>query len=107
MKKDLEESNGWITKKSILDKKNRPTMEFVQTLDEIPPMSYDLIDFTKYKNLSIPVTILAGIGDRVTPNKTHSFQLHKNIKHSKLIELSNVEHSIPELNPMKIIEEIQ
>lgn len=52
MKKDLEESNGWITKKSILEKKKRPTMEFVQTLDEIPPMSYDLIDFTKYKNLT-------------------------------------------------------
>jgi pimeloyl-ACP methyl ester carboxylesterase len=57
--------------------------------------------------LSIPVTILAGVGDRVTPNRIHSFQLHKDIKHSKLIELNNVEHSIPELNPMKIIEEIQ
>ena len=27
-------------------------MEFVDSLDEIPPMSYDLIDFTKYKNLT-------------------------------------------------------
>ena len=32
--------------------RKRLTMEFVQTLDEIPPMSYDLIDFTKYKNLT-------------------------------------------------------
>ena len=52
MIKDLEESNGWITNKSLAEKKNRPTMEFVETLDEIPPMSYDLIDFTKYKNLT-------------------------------------------------------
>jgi anaerobic magnesium-protoporphyrin IX monomethyl ester cyclase len=49
---DLEQSNGWITKKSLEEKKKRPTMEFVDSLDEIPPMSYDLIDFTKYKNLT-------------------------------------------------------
>ena len=52
MIKDLEESNGWITKNSLAEKKKRPTMEFVDSLDEIPPMSYDLIDFTKYKNLT-------------------------------------------------------
>ena len=63
--------------------------------------------FENYQNLSIPITILAGIGDRVTPSKTHSFRLHEDIKHSKLIKLNNVQHSIPELNPIKIIEEIQ
>ena len=52
MHKDLEESNGWITKKSLENNKKRPTMEFVQELDEIPPMSYELIDFNKYKNLT-------------------------------------------------------
>jgi len=52
MLKDLEESNGWISKESIELKKKRPTMEFVDELDEIPPMSYELIDFEKYKNLT-------------------------------------------------------
>ena len=116
--------------KSVIDRSaddnfpdNKPTPEFVNrvgaeltlrpaslesyALDAINLKSSLSKQYKNYENLSIPVTILAGIGDRVTPNKTHSFQLHKNIKHSKLIELSNVEHSIPELNPMKIIEEIQ
>ena len=85
----------------------RPASLESYALDAINLKSSLSKQYKNYENLSIPVTILAGIGDRVTPNKTHSFQLHKNIKHSKLIELSNVEHSIPELNPMKIIEEIQ
>ena len=84
----------------------RPTSLESYALDAINLKSSLSKQYKKYKNLSIPVTILAGIDDRVTPNKTHSFQLHKDIKHSKLIELNNVEHSIPELNPMKIIEEI-
>jgi pimeloyl-ACP methyl ester carboxylesterase len=85
----------------------RPATLESYALDAINLKSALSKQFKKYENLSIPVTILAGVGDRVTPNKTHSFQLHKDIKHSKLIELYNVEHSIPELNPMKIIEEIQ
>ena len=85
----------------------RPTSLESYALDAINLKSSLSKQYKKYKDLSIPITILAGIGDRVTPNETHSFQLHKNIKHSELIELSNVEHSIPELNPMKIIEEIQ
>ena len=85
----------------------RPASLESYALDAINLKSSLSKQYKNYENLIIPVTILAGIGDRVTPNKTHSFQLHKNIKHSKLIELSNVEHSIPELNPMRIIEEIQ
>ena len=116
--------------KSVIDRSaddnfpdNKPTLGFINrvgaeltlrpatlesyALDAINLKSALSKQFKKYQNLSIPVTILAGLGDRVTPNKTHSFQLNKDIKHSKLIELSNVEHSIPELKPMKIIEEIQ
>ncbi|MDC0032321.1 alpha/beta hydrolase [Pelagibacteraceae bacterium] len=85
----------------------RPATLESYALDAINLKSALSKQFRNYENLSIPITILAGIGDRVTPNKTHSFQLHKDIKHSTLIELNNVEHSIPELNPMKIIEEIQ
>ena len=85
----------------------RPATLESYALDAINLKSALSKQFRNYENLTIPVTILAGVGDRVTPNKTHSFQLHKDIKHSKLIELNNVEHSIPELNPMKIIEEIQ
>ena len=85
----------------------RPAILESYALDAINLKSALSEQFKNYKDLSVPVTILAGLGDRVTPNKTHSFQLHKDIKHSKLIELNNVEHSIPELNPMKIIEEIQ
>ena len=85
----------------------RPATLESYALDAINLKSALSKQFKKYENLSIPITIMAGIGDRVTPNKIHSFQLHKDIKHSKLIELNNVEHSIPELNPMKIIEQIQ
>ena len=127
--KIFSQTYAMIYGKSVIDRSaddnfpdNKPTPGFVNrvgaelTLRPASLVSYalDAINlksslskqYKNYENLSIPVTILAGIGDRVTPNKTHSFQLHKNIKHSKLIELSNVEHSIPELNPMKIIEEI-
>lgn len=85
----------------------RPSILESYALDAINLKSSLSRQSKNYENLSIPVTILAGVGDRVTPNRIHSFQLHKDIKHSKLIELNNVEHSIPELNPMKIIEEIQ
>ena len=128
--KIFSQTYAMIYGKSVIDRSaddnfpdNKPTPGFVNrvgaeltlrpaslesyALDAINLKSSLSKQYKKYKNLSIPVTILAGIGDRVTPNNTHSFQLHKNIKHSKLIELSNVEHSIPELNPMKIIEEIQ
>ena len=128
--KIFSQTYAMIYGKSVIDRSaddnfpdNKPTPGFVNrvgaeltlrpaslesyALDAINLKSSLSKQYKKYKNLSIPVTILAGKGDRVTPNKTHSFQLHKNIKHSKLIELSNVEHSIPELNPMKIIEEIQ
>ena len=128
--KIFSQTYAMIYGKSVIDRSaddnfpdNKPTPGFVNrvgaeltlrpaslesyALDAINLKSSLSKQYKKYKNLSIPVTILSGIGDRVTPNKTHSFQLHKNIKHSKLIELSNVEHSIPELSPMKIIEEIQ
>tara|TARA_A100000164_G_C21818301_1_gene729041 strand:- start:93 stop:1004 length:912 start_codon:yes stop_codon:yes gene_type:complete len=128
--KIFSQTYAMIYGKSVIDRSaddnfpdNKPTPGFVNrvgaeltlrpaslesyALDAINLKSSLSKQYKKYKNLNIPVTILAGKGDRVTPNKTHSFQLHKNIKHSKLIELSNVEHSIPELNPMKIIEEIQ
>ncbi len=62
--------------------------------------------YENYERISLPVSILAGKGDRVTPNKIHSFQLHEDIKHSKLIEVKGTEHSIPELNPSIILEEV-
>ena len=127
--KIFSQTYAMIYGKSVIDRSaddnfpdNKPTPGFVNrvgaeltlrpaslesyALDAINLKSSLSKQYKKYKNLSIPVTILAGIDDRVTPNKTHSFQLHKDIKHSKLIELNDVEHSIPELNPMKIIEEI-
>ena len=85
----------------------RPTTLESYALDAINLKSSLSKQYQNYNKLKLPVTILAGIGDRVTPNKTHSYKLHKDIKHSKLIELNEVEHSIPELNPIKIIEEIQ
>jgi pimeloyl-ACP methyl ester carboxylesterase len=128
--KIFSQTYAMIYGKSVIDRSaddnfpdNKPTPGFVNrvgaeltlrpaslesyALDAINLKSSLSKQYKNYENLSIPVTILAGVGDRVTPNKTHSFQLHKDIKHSKLIELNNVEHSIPELNPMKIIEEIQ
>jgi len=85
----------------------RPATLESYALDAINLKSSLSKQYKNYGNLSLPVSILAGVGDRVTPNKTHSFQLHKDIKQSKLIEVNDVEHSIPELNPMKIVAEIQ
>ena len=61
----------------------------------------------KYQKIKLPITIIAGTNDRVTPNKIHSFQLHQEIKHSSLIKVDGVEHSIPELKPGVIEEEIR
>ena len=61
----------------------------------------------KYYKIKLPITIIAGSNDRVTPNKIHSFQLHQEIKHSSLIKVDGVEHSIPELKPGVIEEEIR
>ena len=60
-----------------------------------------------YNHLTIPVTIMAGKGDSVTPNKIHSYQLNSDIKHSKLVNLDSVAHSIPELRPDLIKNEIE
>ena len=64
------------------------------------------IQYSKYSSLKIPITIIAGIGDRVTPNETHSFRLHEDVKHSLLIKVDGVEHSIPELRPDVIEDEL-
>jgi pimeloyl-ACP methyl ester carboxylesterase len=85
----------------------RPSSLESYALDAINLRSSLSKQYKNYNNLTLPVVILAGVGDRVTPNKTHSFQLHKDIKHSKLVKVTGAEHSIPELNPMKIMDEIK
>jgi pimeloyl-ACP methyl ester carboxylesterase len=62
---------------------------------------------TSYKKINIPVTIMLGEEDNVTPNKVHSFRLHNDIIHSKLVKVSGVAHSIPELEPGLIKLEIE
>ena len=84
----------------------RPKVLESYALDAINLRSSLSSQHKNYSKLTIPVSILAGVGDRVTPNETHSFQLHEDIKHSKLIEINDTEHSIPELNPSAIIQEI-
>jgi pimeloyl-ACP methyl ester carboxylesterase len=60
-----------------------------------------------YTKLTLPVTIMSGDEDSVTPNKIHSYKLHNDILHSKLIKVSGVAHSIPELKPSLIKIEIE
>ena len=60
-----------------------------------------------YIELTIPITIMAGDEDTVTPNKIHSYILHNDISHSKLVKVSGVAHSIPELKPSLIKIEIE
>ena len=50
---------------------------------------------------------MTGKEDTVTPNEIHSYQLNSDIKHSKLVEVDNVAHSIPELKPDIIKIEIE
>jgi len=60
-----------------------------------------------YIKLTLPIIIMSGDEDSVTPNKIHSYKLHNNISHSKLIKVSEVAHSIPELKPELIKIEIE
>ena len=60
-----------------------------------------------YNKLSIPVTIMSGNEDTVTPNSLHSYQLNSEIKQSKLVKVANVAHSIIELKPNLIKNEIE
>ena len=64
------------------------------------------LQYRLYSQLTIPITIMTGKEDTVTPNKIHSYQLNLDIKQSKLVEVNKVAHSIPELKPDLIKNEI-
>ena len=50
---------------------------------------------------------MSGNEDTVTPNSLHSYQLNSEIKQSKLVKVANVAHSIIELKPNLIKNEIE
>lgn len=57
----------------------------------------------RYKEIQIPVTIVVGDADPFNKEE-QSYRLHKEIPHSKLIELSNIGHMIPQVRPEAVVE---
>jgi pimeloyl-ACP methyl ester carboxylesterase len=47
-----------------------------------------------YKNLTLPVTIIAGDGDRVVDLQRHAVRLHREIPHSRLLTQAGPGHML-------------
>jgi pimeloyl-ACP methyl ester carboxylesterase len=60
----------------------------------------------RYKELRMPITIMAGSGDLLAISKLHSERLHDEIPHSKLVLIPKVGHMIHQVVPDKVINAI-
>lgn len=60
----------------------------------------------RYKELRMPITIMAGSGDLLAISKLHSERLHEEIPHSKLVLIPKVGHMIHQVVPDKVINAI-
>lgn len=59
-----------------------------------------------YRDIEIPVVIVTGAGDRLLDPEEHAYQLHRTIKHSKLIVLPKTGHQVPQTRPDAVISAI-
>jgi pimeloyl-ACP methyl ester carboxylesterase len=57
---------------------------------------------TQYGDIQAPTVIITGDNDRIVDAKRNARQLHKVMKRSKLIELENTGHEIPQTHPESI-----
>jgi pimeloyl-ACP methyl ester carboxylesterase len=60
----------------------------------------------RYRELTMPVTIMAGTGDKQALFALHSEKLHKELPHSELIAVPDVGHMIHHTAPEKVMEAI-
>lgn len=61
----------------------------------------------QYADIEAPTVIITGDNDRIVDAKRNARQLHKVMKRSKFIELSNTGHEIPQTHPESIAEAIR
>lgn len=57
----------------------------------------------RYKELELPVTIIAGAADKVVDVKAHSTRLHRDVPQSKLIVVPDAGHMVHYVAPEKVI----
>lgn len=60
----------------------------------------------RYKELCMPITIMAGSGDLLAISKLHSERLHEEIPHSKLVLIPKVGHMIHQVVPDQVMNAI-
>ena len=85
-------SSSWLSHKQM-----RAILEDEYGLDK------ELEKLSKhYSQISIPVVIVTGDHDKVVSAKHNAFRLEKSITHSKLIELKNTGHQVPQTHPDSI-----
>jgi pimeloyl-ACP methyl ester carboxylesterase len=59
-----------------------------------------------YRDIEMPVVIVAGSADRLLDPEEHAYPLHKTIKNSKLIVLPETGHQLPQTRPDAVISAI-
>ncbi len=57
----------------------------------------------RYQDIQLPVAIVIGDSDPFNKD-VQSYRLHKEIEHSRLFELSNLGHMIPQIRPEAVVE---
>jgi pimeloyl-ACP methyl ester carboxylesterase len=61
----------------------------------------------RYKELSVPLTIIAGTADQVADPHRQSAQLHNVIRHSRLILLPGIGHMLHHFAPGEVVDAIE
>jgi len=61
----------------------------------------------RYRELSMPVVIMAGTEDRVVNHRKHAVRLHHNIAHSALRLIPGVGHMVHYAVPGQVVDEIE
>ena len=85
-------SSSWLRHKQV-----RAILEDEYSLDK------DLEKVSRhYSEISIPVVIVTGDRDQVVSAKRNAYRLKTSIAHSKLIELKNTGHQVPQTHPESI-----
>ena len=112
---DTSANNNFPNNKAPINYIKNTSSELTLRPKTLQSYTYDALNFRDalelqsrfYNRLSVPITIMSGNEDTVTPNSLHSYQLNSEIKHSKLVKVANVAHSIIELKPNLIKNEIE
>jgi pimeloyl-ACP methyl ester carboxylesterase len=86
---------------------NRPgqVKAIVQDESDFSPTALSLSHH--YGEIRVPTIIVTGDSDMLVNPEIHAFPLHKTIKHSRLIVLSDTGHMLPHTRPEAVLEAIQ